>query len=47
MGAFGLAVDGPAMVGGLAVGLALGVVGALPPAWRSLRLPIAEALRAA
>jgi putative ABC transport system permease protein len=46
MGAFGLAVDGPAMAGGLAVGLVLGVIGALPPAWRSLRLPIAEALRA-
>jgi putative ABC transport system permease protein len=46
MGAFGLVVDGPVLAAGLAAGLFLGVVGALPPAWRALRMPITEALKA-
>ena len=47
MGAFGLDV-GPAEIAlGLVAGLVLGVVGALIPAYRCLRLPIPEALRSA
>ena len=47
MGAFGLVVDGPVLASGLLAGIALGVIGALPPAWRCLRMPITEALKAA
>jgi putative ABC transport system permease protein len=46
MGVFGLTIDSTVLALGLAAGLALGVAGALPPAWRALRLPIAEALKA-
>jgi putative ABC transport system permease protein len=46
MGAFGLVVDGPVLAAGLLAGVVLGVVGALPPAWRCLRMPIPEALKA-
>ncbi|HEY0009202.1 MAG TPA: ABC transporter permease [Tepidisphaeraceae bacterium] len=46
MGAFGLAVDGPVVLLGIAAGLAVGLLGALPPALRCLQLPIAEALKA-
>ena len=47
MGAFGLSV-GPAEIAlGLGSGLLLGIVGALIPAIRCLRLPVPEALRAA
>jgi ABC-type antimicrobial peptide transport system permease subunit len=46
LGAFGLVVDGPVLVAGLAAGLILGVIGALPPAWRALRMPIPDALKA-
>lgn len=45
MGAFRLVVDGPVLAAGLATALALGLLGALPPAWRALRLPIQEALK--
>ena len=45
MGAFGLVVDGRVMTVSLFAGLALGVIGALPPAWRCLRLPITDALK--
>jgi ABC-type lipoprotein release transport system permease subunit len=45
MGAFGLRVDAPVVALALGAGLALGVLGALPPAWRCLRLPIPAALR--
>jgi len=31
---------------GLGAGFLLGVIGALPPAWRCLRMPITEALKA-
>ncbi len=46
MGTFGLAVDPQTLGIGIASGLLLGMIGAALPAWRCLRLPIAEALRA-
>ena len=46
MGAFALALDGATIAIGLGVGLALGLLGALPPAARCLRLPITAALKA-
>ena len=46
MGAFGMRLDGPVLAIGLAAGLALGLLGALPPAWRCLRVPVAESLKA-
>lgn len=45
MGVFGIEIDGLVIAGGLAAGIFLGIVGALIPAWRCLRLPIPEALR--
>jgi putative ABC transport system permease protein len=45
MGAFGLTVDAPVLAIGLASGLLLGLVGALPPAYRCLRLAIPAALK--
>jgi ABC-type antimicrobial peptide transport system permease subunit len=47
MGVFGLNVDAGVLLQGLAAGLALGVIGALPPAVRCLRMPITAALKAA
>jgi ABC-type antimicrobial peptide transport system permease subunit len=47
MGAFALRIDGPAVAVGCGVGLLVGAVGALPPALRALRLPVAEGLKAA
>jgi putative ABC transport system permease protein len=46
MGAFGLVVDAGVLALGLLAGLALGLLGALPPAYRCLRMPIPESLRA-
>ena len=46
MGVFGLTIDSTVLLTGLAAGLVLGLAGALPPAWRCLRLPISEALKA-
>ncbi len=46
MGAFGLVVDAPTLCAGLGTGLALGLVGSLPPTINCMRLPIAEALKA-
>jgi putative ABC transport system permease protein len=46
MGAFALLFDSAVLATGLGAGLLLGLIGALPPAWRCLRLPIAEALKA-
>ena len=46
MAAFALTLDAPVMLIGLLGGLAVGLVGAIPPAVRCLRLPIAEALKA-
>lgn len=45
MGAFALTIDAPVMLIGLVGGLLVGLVGAVPPAIRCLRLPIAEALK--
>ncbi|HLX63390.1 MAG TPA: ABC transporter permease [Planctomycetota bacterium] len=45
MGAFGLSVDAGVILAALGAALALGVVGALPPAWQCMRMPIAEALK--
>ncbi|MHC5003781.1 MAG: ABC transporter permease [Planctomycetota bacterium] len=46
MGAFGLIVDHTVVLIALAAGLMLGVIGALPPAIRCLRMPVTEALKA-
>lgn len=46
MGAFGLAIDGPVVLLGIVAGTMVGLLGALPPAIRCLRLPITEALKA-
>lgn len=46
MGAFGLVVDEVVIGVGLLAGLALGLFGALPPAWRCLRMSIPMALKA-
>lgn len=45
MGAFALTLDAPVMLAGVAAGLVVGLVGAIPPAVRCLRLPITEALK--
>lgn len=45
MGAFALTLDAPVVLTGIAGGLAVGLVGAVPPAIRCLRLPISEALK--
>lgn len=45
MGAFALTIDPPVVLAGLATGLVIGLIGAIPPAVRCLRLPIAAALR--
>lgn len=44
-GAFGLRLDAPVMAAGLLAGCLVGVIGAVPPAIRALRLPIPEALK--
>jgi len=46
MGAFALTLDAPVLLAAIAAGLAVGLIGALPPAIRCLRLPIPEALKA-
>ena len=46
MGAFSLKVDSVAVVIGCGTGLALGLIGALPPAVKAMRLPIAEGVKA-
>lgn len=45
MGAFALTIDPPVMIAGVAAGLTVGLVGAIPPAIRCLRLPITESLK--
>jgi len=47
MGIFQLSVDSVAAFAAVFTGFALGVLGAIPPAWRCLRLSIPEALKAA
>jgi putative ABC transport system permease protein len=44
-GAFALVVDTTVVLIGLVSGIALGLIGALPPAWRCLRMPIPTALK--
>jgi len=46
MGAFALTIDPPVLLAGILGGLLVGLIGALPPAIRCLRLPITEALKA-
>ena len=46
MGAFTLRVDSVAVAIGCGTGLLLGAVGAVPPAVRAMRLPVAEGLKA-
>lgn len=46
MGAFTLRIDGAAIWVGCGIGLLLGLVGALPPALKAMRLPVAEGLKA-
>lgn len=45
MGAFAIIIDAPVLLIGILGGLLVGFVGAIPPAIRCLRLPIAEALK--
>ena len=45
MGAFALSIDAPVLLTGLLGGLAVGVIGAVPPAVRCLRLPVTQALK--
>ena len=46
MGAFSLRIDEVAVLIGCGVGLLLGILGALPPAIRALRMPVVEGLKA-
>ncbi len=46
-GSIPLVIDEQVLLVGLIAGLVMGLVGATPPAWRCLKLPINEALRAA
>ncbi|SFJ43293.1 ABC transporter permease [Planctomicrobium piriforme] len=46
MGAFELRIDSVALLVGCGVGLLLGVAGAIPPAIKALRLPVAQSLKA-
>lgn len=46
MGAFALRVDSVAVLVGCAVGLSLGVIGAIPPAIKALRVPVVDGLKA-
>lgn len=46
MGAFVLRVDGVALLTGCGTGVLLGIVGAIPPAIKALRLSVAESLKA-
>ena len=46
MGAFALRVDSVSVLIGCGVGLLLGILGAIPPAIRALRMPVVDGLRA-
>lgn len=46
MGAFTLRLDSVSLLYGLSTGLAIGVLGSLPPAWRALRMPVVDGLKA-
>ena len=45
MGAFSLRIDNMAVLIGCGVGLLLGFFGAIPPAFRALRMPIVDGLK--
>lgn len=45
LGVFGLRIGPPELLTGMSAALALGLLGALPPAWRCLRVPIPESLK--
>jgi putative ABC transport system permease protein len=47
MGVFQLVVDDRVLLFGVLAGLVMGIIGVAPPAWRCLRLPTTEALKAA
>jgi ABC-type antimicrobial peptide transport system permease subunit len=46
MGAFALRVDGVALVIGCGVGVLLGIIGAIPPALKAMRIAIVDGLKA-
>jgi putative ABC transport system permease protein len=46
MGAFSLRIDEVAVLIGCGVGLLLGILGAIPPAIRALRMPVVDSLKA-
>lgn len=46
MGAFTLRLDSVSLLYGLCTGLAIGVLGSLPPAWRALRMSVVDGLKA-
>lgn len=46
MGAFQLQSDGLTVAIGLLIGITIGVVGSLPPAWRALRFSVVDGLKA-
>ncbi len=46
MGAFSLRIDEVAVLVGCTIGLLLGVIGAVPPAIRALRMPLVDGLKA-
>ncbi|MFP6769027.1 MAG: FtsX-like permease family protein, partial [Planctomycetaceae bacterium] len=46
MGAFALAIDGKTVLIGCALAVSLGVLGSIPPAIRTMRMPIVEGLKA-
>ncbi len=46
MGAFTLRLDSVSLLYGLCTGLAIGVVGSIPPAFRALRMPVVDGLKA-
>jgi ABC-type antimicrobial peptide transport system permease subunit len=45
VGAFSLRIDETAVLIGCTVGLLVGIVGALPPAMRALRMPVVDGLK--
>lgn len=46
MGAFALRVDGATLMMGMLAGLSIGILGAIPPSLRALRMPIVDGLKA-
>ena len=46
MGAFALRIDSTAILVGCGIGLLIGILGAIPPGIRALRLSVSESLKA-